>query len=204
MSRPTARRAASATIVSLLLAPGAAAASGPGFMVLDAPLPRQVLAPGPGVWRDAPAAAGALELRDLASRLPRARLRVGRPALVRLPFAASAVTVTVLRPRAVLPGTTELVVTRTRVRARLVDDDTVAFRMSGTAGVVVVFAVDAAGRGVSSGRLLARLADAPSCRAWTRQLRRIDDPGTARADALRALLLRRCVSPFGLRAPRED
>lgn len=204
MSRPTARRAVSAVIASLVLAPAATAASGPGFMVLDAPLPRSVLAPGPGVWRDAPAAAGALEVRDLASRLPRARLRVGRPALVRLPFTAAAVTVTVLRPRAVLPGTTELAVTRTRLRARLVDGDTVSFRMSGTAGVVVVYAVDAAGRGVTSGRLLARLADAPSCRAWTRQLRRVADPGTARAGALRALLLRRCVSPFGLPPPRED
>jgi hypothetical protein len=204
MSRSTASRAVSAVIASLVLAPAATAASGPGFMVLDAPLPRSVLAPGPGVWQATPAAAGALEVRDLASRLPRARLRVGRPVLVRLPFTAAAVTVTVLRPRAVIPGTTGLAVTRTRLRARVVDGDTVSFRMSGTAGVVVVYAVDAAGRGVSSGRLLARLADAPSCRAWTRQLRRVADPATARAGALRALLLRRCVSPFGLPPPRED
>jgi hypothetical protein len=188
----------------MLAAPAAALSAGPGFMVLESPAAPRVLAPGPGTWLGVPSAGGPLELRDLASGLPRARLRVGRPATVRLPFTAAAVTVTVLRPRAVIPGGTTLAVSRTRLRARLVDVDTVSFRMSGTAGVVVVYAVDAAGRGAASGRIAARLADAPSCRAWTRQLRRIDDPDTARADALRALLLRRCVSPFGLRAPRED
>jgi len=201
MRRPTLIRAAAAALAALTAGPAVAVAADPGFLVLESPTPRQVLEPGPGSWLGTGLTAAPVDLGDLATLLPRARLRVGRPVVVRLPFAASAATVTVLRPRAALADGT-LIVSRTALRARVVDGDRVSFRMSGAAGIVVVYAVDAAGRGAASGRLVARLADAPACRAWSRQLRRIDDPGTTRAEALRDLLRRRCVSPFGV--PRPD
>lgn len=184
-----------------------------GYFVLVRPAPALAMSPGPGVWAGFERNARPPRLSDLAHRFPRARLHVGAAATVRLPFAASAVTVTALRPTGVTVDG-DLIVKRSRMDAAL-DGQFVSWRVSGAAAIIVVYAVDASGRGTASGRFIGRLASAKSCRGWTVRLRAAeravaaaeDDDGepteaqTARVAALRKVLRDRCVSPEGVRRP---
>ncbi|MGD9694086.1 MAG: hypothetical protein AB7V42_00310 [Thermoleophilia bacterium] len=183
-----------------------------GYLVLTRPVPPLALSPGPGVWNGVERSARRPAVEDLAHRFPRARLHVGQSAVVRLPFVASAVRVTAMRPVGVTDGG-RLMVTRTHLDAVL-DGQYVSWRISGAGAIIVVYAVDAQGRGTASGRFIGRIASAKSCRGWTVGLRAArraaeaadaDEPAARsdaraeRIDALRALLRRRCVSPDGVR-----
>lgn len=198
------RRLAATATAALLAAPAVGAAQGvaaspdPGFMVFTSARPPIVMQPGPGVWLGVTRQVLAPGLGGLAKGIPRVQARVGREGVVRLPFVASSIGVTILRPVRARPRGGGLVLSRTPLEARLIGGDRVAYRMAGDAGIVVVFAVDAVGRGTTSGRLIARLAGEATCRTWTRQLRREGRPNGARGTALKRLLLTRCVSPFGV------
>lgn len=175
-----------------------AASPDAGYMVYTAARPALVLQPGPGTWLGTSRQVVAPGLGGLAKGIPATRIDPGSEAEVRLPWDARAVGVTILRPVRAKPRGGGLVLSRTPIAASLVNGDSVRFRMEGDAGIVLVFAVDAAGRGTASGRLIARTASDTSCRTWTRKLRAETRPRGARATALRGLLLDRCVSPFGV------
>ncbi|MGD9571905.1 MAG: hypothetical protein AB7V62_08485 [Thermoleophilia bacterium] len=198
------RRAAMVGGAIVLAAPALASAQtvsaspDAGYMVYPAASPPLVLQPGPGTWLGASRQVVAPGLGGLAKGIPAVRLRPGGEAVVRLPWDARAIGVTILRPVRAKPRGGGLVLSRTPLEARLVNGDSVHFRMAGEAGIVLVYAVDAAGRGTASGRLIARTAADRSCRTWTQQLRKEKRPNGARATALRGLLLDRCVSPFGV------
>ncbi len=197
------RRAALVVAVSAVLpvaasAVNTAAVPESGYMVFTSAKPPKVLQPGPGTWNGVSRPVVEPGLGGLAAGIPRARVYAGREARVELPFQARSVTVMMLRPvRAKVRGG-GLVFTRTPMEFRLTGGRKVYFRMRGAAGIVVVYAVDKAGRGDASGRIIASLADGDLCRDWTAQLLKEKKPNGPRATALRRLLLNKCVSPFGV------